>query len=84
MGSLTVRNVDDWVKKRLRLRAAENGHSLEQELREILARAAGDSASRKKTETVGLGDAIRQRFAPMGGVELPLPIRRGRKAPEFK
>lgn len=83
MGSLTVRNLDDWVKKRLRLRAAENGHSLEQELREILARAADEPAV-KKREEVGLGDAIRRRFEPMGGVELQLPVRRGRKIPEFK
>jgi antitoxin FitA len=39
MAILTVRNVPDEVHRALRLRAAENGHSTEAEVREILALA---------------------------------------------
>ena len=37
-GSITIRNLDDNVKKRLRKQAAENGRSLEAEARDILSR----------------------------------------------
>ena len=41
MGSLTVRNISEDVKKRLRLRAAANGRSMEEEVRVLLAEGAG-------------------------------------------
>ena len=41
MASITVRNLEDGLKRRLRIRAAENGRSMEQEARDIL-RAALD------------------------------------------
>ena len=41
MASITVRNLDDGLKRRLRIRAAENGRSMEQEAREILRAGAG-------------------------------------------
>jgi len=44
MGSLTVRNIDEAVKKRLRLRAAANGRSMEEEVRHLLADGAVDTA----------------------------------------
>jgi phosphopantothenoylcysteine decarboxylase/phosphopantothenate--cysteine ligase len=37
MASITIRNLDEDVKTRLRLRAARNGRSMEEELRQILA-----------------------------------------------
>jgi hypothetical protein len=37
MATLTIRNVDDRTHKALRLRAAENGRSVEEEVRRILA-----------------------------------------------
>ena len=56
MGSLTVRNIGEDVKKRLRLRAAANGRSMEEEVRLLLAEGAVDapavpkpSAARPKT-----------------------------------
>ncbi len=72
MASLTIRNLDDAVKRRLRLRAAAHGRSMEDELREILRTvlAEGDDAS-----SVDLAQAVRARFAPVGGVELDLPPR---------
>src|SRR5580704_5124352 len=43
MASLTVRQLDDKLKKLLRLRAARNGRSMEDEIRVIL-RAAAEQA----------------------------------------
>src|SRR5436853_3697964 len=40
MGSLTVRNLPESVKKRLRLRAAASGRSMEEEVRRLLAEGA--------------------------------------------
>lgn len=37
MASLTIRNLDDDIKQNLRERAAQNGHSMEEEMRLILA-----------------------------------------------
>lgn len=42
MASLTIRQIDEAVKQRLRERAARNGVSMEQELRAILNRLAAD------------------------------------------
>ncbi|MCB0963819.1 MAG: hypothetical protein KDA98_11050 [Acidimicrobiales bacterium] len=42
MGTLTIRDLDDDVKARLRVRAAHNGRSMEAEAREILAAAVDD------------------------------------------
>src|ERR1700742_2957033 len=40
MASLTVRQLDDKLKRRLRLRAARNGRSMEDEVRTILRQAS--------------------------------------------
>ena len=42
MASLTVRQLDEALKKKLRLRAAKNGRSVEDEVRTILRSAAAD------------------------------------------
>src|SRR5437762_13362126 len=42
MGSLTVRNLPESVKKQLRLRAAANGRSMEEEARLLLAEGAAE------------------------------------------
>src|SRR6185312_8060553 len=47
MGSLTVRNLPEAVKKRLRLRAAANGRSMEEEVRLLLAEGAAEAAPAK-------------------------------------
>ena len=70
MATLTIRNVDAAVKDRLRVRAARPGRSMEAEARTILREAvAGD---RDQSEP-NLAEAIRRRFAPLGGVDLELP-----------
>jgi plasmid stability protein len=66
MTTLTVRNVDPMVKERLRVRAARNGRSMEAELRHILS----DVLDSDQNSEANLADAIRRRFAPLGGVEL--------------
>ena len=71
MASITVRNLDDSLKRRLRIRAAENGRSMEQEARDILRAALGDDAAPARN----LGTAIHELFRPYGGVELDIPNR---------
>jgi phosphopantothenoylcysteine decarboxylase/phosphopantothenate--cysteine ligase len=47
MGSLTVRNITEEVKKRLRMRAAANGRSMEEEIRLLLAEGSADAPPMK-------------------------------------
>ena len=80
MASITVRNLDDGLKRRLRIRAAENGRSMEQEVRDILRTALNEESPSGK-EFI---DRIRARFAELGGVELELPPRGTiREPPDF-
>lgn len=79
MASITVRNLDESVKRRLRVRAAEHGRSMEEEVRDILRDAVGDAPSFRD-----LGRAVHARFAGLGGVDLPLPEREPmRELPDF-
>ena len=71
MATLTIRQLDDRLKQRLRVRAAHNGRSMEEEAREILK---GALVGRKLPEK-NLGQTIHERFARLGGVELELPKR---------
>ena len=50
MGSLTVRQLDDKLKKLLRLRAARHSRSMEDEVRVILKEAAEQTGSRDDVE----------------------------------
>ena len=80
MATLTIRNVENTVKDRLRLRAARNRRSLEAELRAIVTEVAGTEGRGE----VNLAEAIRRRFAPLGGVDLELPPREpAREPPRF-
>ena len=51
MGSLTVRNIGEDVKQRLRMRAAANGRSMEEEVRLLLAEGAAEAATAAKPDT---------------------------------
>ncbi|MCY4384278.1 MAG: plasmid stabilization protein [Nitrospinae bacterium] len=77
MASITIRNLDDDVKTRLRVRAAQKGRSMEEEVRLILREAVG----REEAPAKGLGTAIHERFKPFGGVELELPPREPMREP---
>jgi antitoxin FitA len=68
MGSILIRQLDDDTKSKLRLRAARNGHSMEQEVREILQR----SLASESPSGLHLVDAIRRRIEPLGGIDLPV------------
>jgi plasmid stability protein len=70
MGTLVIRDLDDEVKARLRVQAAEHGRSMEAEARAILAAAV--SGRRPKRQ---LGSHIREQFADLHGVELSVPPR---------
>ena len=79
MARLTIRNLDDDIKQRLRIQAAEHGRSMEEEVRAILRSALTGTAS-----PTNLARAIGDRFAPLGGVELELPSREPmRDPPQF-
>lgn len=69
MASITIRNLDDDLKAKLRLEAARHGRSMEEEVRIVLRDALSQSTSG------GLGTRIQERFASAGGVELELPPR---------
>lgn len=68
--TLTVRNLDDAVKARLRVRAAENGRSMEAEARAILRDTLLGAPPAR------LGTRIHERFAGLRGDALELPARR--------
>jgi plasmid stability protein len=67
MAVMTIRNIDDAIKNRLRLRAAMHGRSMEDEARDILRAALSTESPRPRN----LGQAIHERFAAIGGVDLP-------------
>lgn len=76
MASITIRSLDDEVKRRLRVRAAEHGRSMEEEAREILRQVVGQAKP-----THDLAAAIRARVAPLGGVDLNFPQREAMREP---
>lgn len=71
MASITIRNLDEKIKQKLRLRAAHKNCSMEEEARNILAAALAEEPAAAKN----LAEAIRETFAELGGVELELPPR---------
>ena len=71
MASITVRNLDDEVKRKLRIRAAEHGCSMEAEAREILTQAVDESTAPPE----GLETRSNERFKAISGVDLKLPER---------
>ncbi|MDE0673105.1 MAG: plasmid stabilization protein [Caldilineaceae bacterium SB0666_bin_21] len=80
MASITIRNLDDKVKARLRVRAAGNGRSMEEEARLILREAVG-----RKPGSRNLVSIIRSHFGPSNGVDLELQSREpGRELPSFE
>jgi plasmid stability protein len=78
MSSITIRNIDPSIKERLRVRAAEHGHSMEAEARRILQSALGSASN---ANGHNLYERVRSRFAPLGGVALDLPPRQSTREP---
>ncbi len=71
MATMTIRNFDDNLKQRLRIRAARHGRSMEDEARDILRNTLSTDTARR----VSLVASIRSRIEPLGCVELELPAR---------
>lgn len=70
MAAVSIRNLDDTVRERLRVRAAAHGRSMEAEMRAILVEAV-----REPTDNQDLLDVLTARFGELGGVDLDLPPR---------
>jgi plasmid stability protein len=80
MASITIRNLDETVKRKLRVRAAQRNRSMEDEARDILRTAL----AQEPAQAGNLADAIRRRVEPFGGFELALPARgEMRDPPDF-
>lgn len=79
MATLTIRSIDDDLKARLRARAAEHGHSMEAEVREILRAVLAESPPQ------ALGSRIAFRFRDLAGddivIERPSDLPRDGLAP---
>jgi antitoxin FitA len=75
MATLTIRNIDEQVKSRLRVNAAIKGVSMEEEVRQVLARAVLMPAN--DADAGNLFSKIRARMDANGfkGVDLELPVR---------
>lgn len=78
MASLTIRNLEEPIKELLRIRAAHHGHSMEEEVRQILRQTLIQDTQL----SANLAESIQKRFAQLGGVDdlaiadsdLPYPI----------
>jgi antitoxin FitA len=79
LSALSIRNLDDRVKERLRVRAARHGRSMEPEVRAILTDAVAEPG-----ESPDLFQALMNRLGELGGVELELSPRATRpRAADF-
>ena len=75
MASLSVRRIEPEVYERLRVRAAEHGVSMEEEVRRILRRAVAGPER--------LGQLALSTFGAEHGVDLELPSRLPHEPPEI-
>lgn len=73
MSTLTIRQVDEGIKKRLQVRAARHGRSMEAEVRAILSEAVLTDAAVETEDP--LFAALRDFRRLTGGVDLDIPSR---------
>lgn len=71
MASITIRDIDERLKRRLRMQAAHHGRFMEEEARDILRTALSTGRSRNGS----LVDSIRARIEPLGGMDLEIAPR---------
>jgi plasmid stability protein len=71
VASVIIRDIDQALKDRLRVQAAQHKRSMEDEARAILRSAL----STEPAHTRSLADAIRAHIEPLGGVELEIEPR---------
>jgi len=77
MTSIMIENIDEGLTRRLRVRAAEHGHSMEEEVLDILRTVL----NREPVPPRNLGTAIHELFKPLGGVDLEIPPREPMREP---
>jgi len=81
MATIVIRKLDETVKRKLQVRAALNGRSMEAEARATLSDVLEESptedanAVKASRDQVDIGTAIHRRFAALGGVDLKIPPR---------
>jgi antitoxin FitA len=81
MATIVIRNLDEIVKRKLQVRAALHGRSMEAEARAALAGLFEESPAEEAStveayrEKADLGTALQRRFAALGGVDLETPPR---------
>jgi plasmid stability protein len=74
MASITIRNIDERVKKGLRLRAAANGRSMEEEARRLLAESIRQPDSSRMPSRPTMSEALKRvqkLVQEAGGIDLP-------------
>ena len=79
MAGITIRNLEETTKRKLKIRAAMNGRSMEQEAREILKSVL----ARAPKKQANLAERIREIFSPLGGIELERLSREPIRDPEW-
>ena len=77
MSSLTVRNLDESVKNSLRVRAARNGRSMEEEVRQILQNIVAP----EQAGQMSFAERVNSRFAGLDVDSLPIPARQPARMP---
>ena len=77
MATLTIRDLDESLKRDLRVRAASRNRSMEEEVRQILRAALLEPPVPAKD----LASRIRARFVGLGDVELSAPAREPVRTP---
>ena len=81
MASITIRNLDDDLKSRLRVRAAQQGRSMEEEARVLLRQALDGPRAAARPHLADLAQSL---FGARHGVELPaMPRAKARPVPTF-
>jgi plasmid stability protein len=77
VASITIRNLDDDLKSRLRVQAAVHGRSMEDEARDILRCAL----NREPSPPRNLAEEIHRLFVPLGGWDFEVPPREPMREP---
>lgn len=79
MAAITIRNLDENLKRRLRLQAAQHGRSMEEEARQLLSKGLAAPVEAQPVRLTSLAKAL---FGRAHGVEdLALPPRDAPRAP---
>ena len=72
MPAITIRNLDDTLKARLRLQAARHGHSMEEDARQLLHKGLEPDPAIGPVRLTALAQSL---FSAEHGVDLVLPPR---------